>query len=134
MTQVLERRGHRGSRNVQAPLWSDGAAKRRWLSVPAGTSLGYTESGHPGFPPGTVLVKHFEMAMDERFPEQRRRLETRFWIVVSDTEQSGRYVAFAEALTRADRFEFPLLRRACCLERRLAGMKLERTATRGRSG
>jgi uncharacterized repeat protein (TIGR03806 family) len=74
---------------VQAPLWSDGAAKRRWLSVPVDTTLGYGPSGHLGFPPGTVLVKHFEMALDERIPEQRRRLETRLWVVVSDTAQYG---------------------------------------------
>jgi hypothetical protein len=74
---------------IRAPLWSDGATKSRWLSVPAGTSLSYGESGHLGFPRGTVLVKHFEMALDERFPEQRRRLETRFWIVASESEQYG---------------------------------------------
>jgi uncharacterized repeat protein (TIGR03806 family) len=74
---------------IQAPLWSDGAIKSRWLSVPAGTSLSYDESGQLRFPPGTVLVKHFEMALDERVPEQRQRLETRFWIVASDSEQYG---------------------------------------------
>lgn len=74
---------------VQAPLWSDGASKRRWLSVPEGTMLGYDASGRLEFPAGTVFIKHFEMALDERAPEQRRRLETRFWIVVSEREHYG---------------------------------------------
>lgn len=74
---------------VQAPLWSDGAAKRRWASVPEGAAIRYTASDHLGFPPGTVLIKHFEVALDERFPEQRRRLETRFWIVASESQQYG---------------------------------------------
>jgi hypothetical protein len=36
-----------------------------------------------------VLVKHFEVALDERVPEQRQRLETGFWIMASDIEQYG---------------------------------------------
>jgi hypothetical protein len=34
-------------------------------------------------------VKHLEMALDERFPEERRRLETRFWVAASDDAQYG---------------------------------------------
>src|SRR5690606_24304627 len=32
--------------DIQSPLWSDGAIKRRWISVPDGTALGYSETGH----------------------------------------------------------------------------------------
>jgi len=74
---------------IQAPLWSDGAFKQRWLSVPENATLGYSETGHWRLPPGTVFVKHFEMALDERFPEQRRRLETRFWVAASPDAQYG---------------------------------------------
>lgn len=75
--------------DVQVPLWSDGAVKRRWLALPDGAPLGYSDAGRFDIPPGTVFIKHFEIALDERFPEQRRRLETRFWITVNDGAQYG---------------------------------------------
>jgi uncharacterized repeat protein (TIGR03806 family) len=74
---------------IQAPLWSDGADKRRWVSVPDGATLGYSESEPFEIPRGTVFIKHFEMALDERFPDERRRLETRFWVAVSEDAQYG---------------------------------------------
>jgi uncharacterized repeat protein (TIGR03806 family) len=66
--------------DVAAPLWSDGASKRRWISVPDGTALGYSETGSWSFPEGTVLVKHFELALDEARPAEARRLETRLLV------------------------------------------------------
>lgn len=74
---------------IQAPLWSDGALKQRWLSVPAGATLGYADDGAFDIPAGTVIVKHFEMALDERSPEVRRRLETRFWVAARPDAQYG---------------------------------------------
>ena len=74
--------------DVQVPLWSDGATKRRWISVPEGTTIGYSDE-HLQFPVGTVFVKHFEMALDERYPDERRRLETRFWVNVRPDAQYG---------------------------------------------
>jgi uncharacterized repeat protein (TIGR03806 family) len=75
--------------DIQVPLWSDGAYKRRWVSVPEGKSLGYSETEHYEVPAGTVFIKHFEMALDERFPQERRRLETRFWVAASADAQYG---------------------------------------------
>jgi uncharacterized repeat protein (TIGR03806 family) len=66
--------------DVNAPLWSDGAAKRRWL-VPGRAGIGFSPTGEWSFPAGTVFVKHFELATDERRPEVRRRLETRLLVV-----------------------------------------------------
>jgi uncharacterized repeat protein (TIGR03806 family) len=66
--------------SVQSPLWSDGAQKRRWLALPEGGVIGYSEHGAWSFPEGTVLVKHFGMALDERAPDDVRRLETRFLV------------------------------------------------------
>jgi uncharacterized repeat protein (TIGR03806 family) len=43
-----------------APFWSDGATKRRWIGLPNGTKIDTTDaSGDWGFPPGTVLMKDF---------------------------------------------------------------------------
>jgi len=63
--------------DVAAPLWSDGATKQRWLSVPDGAAVGFSETGSWSFPEGTTLVKHFELALDEAHPDETRRLETR---------------------------------------------------------
>lgn len=74
---------------IQVPLWSDGADKQRWLSVPEGETIAYSEAEPLGIPVGSVFVKHFEMALDERSPEQRRRLETRFWVAARADAQYG---------------------------------------------
>jgi uncharacterized repeat protein (TIGR03806 family) len=67
--------------DVNAPLWGDGAAKRRWLILPGDARVGFAEKGEWKFPAGTVLVKHFEIATDEQAPENKRRLETRLIVV-----------------------------------------------------
>lgn len=74
---------------VQTPLWSDGAHKRRWLSLPAGGKIGFSATGQWTFPEGTVFVKQFAMALDEHQPEQLRQLETRFWVAARDGEFYG---------------------------------------------
>ena len=73
---------------VNSPLWSDGAAKRRWLAVPSDGApydttaerIGFAARGEWTFPTGTVFVKHFELGTDEANPAARRRLETRFLV------------------------------------------------------
>jgi uncharacterized repeat protein (TIGR03806 family) len=74
---------------VQSPLWSDGARKQRWLAVPAGAAIGFSEAGAWRFPEGTVLVKHFGMALDERAPDEVQRLETRFLVAAAGGEYYG---------------------------------------------
>ena len=66
--------------SVQSPLFSDGARKQRWLALPGGAQIGFSESGAWTYPEGTVFVKQFDMALDERHPEELRRLETRFLV------------------------------------------------------
>ncbi len=53
----------------QYPLWSDGAAKRRWLHLPPGRSIDASRPEAWQFPVGTKLWKEFS---------QGRRVETRF--------------------------------------------------------
>ena len=83
--------------DVNAPLWSDGAEKFRWVAVPndgvhdaSGEQVAYTETGEWVFPVGTVFIKHFEIALDERTPQITTRLETRFLIRAQD----GGYYGF----------------------------------------
>jgi uncharacterized repeat protein (TIGR03806 family) len=72
--------------SVNTPLWSDAAAKTRWLVVP-NTGAPYTPdeqvsfapTGEWSFPPGTVFVKHFELVTNE-VTGAKRRLETRLLV------------------------------------------------------
>ncbi len=73
---------------VNAPLWSDGAIKRRWLMVPGNGKDPAPENdriechaeGSWTFPVGTVFIKHFELSLNEAEPETRKRLETRLLV------------------------------------------------------
>lgn len=64
---------------VNSPLWSDGAVKRRWIAVPSGEKIKYSPTGEWSFPDGTVFIKHFDLVIDEVTGE-KQRLETRFLV------------------------------------------------------
>jgi hypothetical protein len=66
---------------VNAPFWSDHKQKSRWLHLPAGAHIGFHAEREWDFPAGTVAVKHFDLAVDERDPSRKRRLETRVLVV-----------------------------------------------------
>ncbi len=60
--------------DVNVPLWSDGARKRRWIALPGDERVGFSAEGPWSFPTGTALVKHFEAPLAGG---GTRRLETR---------------------------------------------------------
>jgi uncharacterized repeat protein (TIGR03806 family) len=60
--------------DLNSPLWSDGSSKRRWMALPDPGRIVFNATGNWDFPQGTVLVKHFEMALADG---TTRRLETR---------------------------------------------------------
>ena len=64
-----------------APFWSDGATKDRYLALPNGTTLSVDASGDVQFPNGTVLVKNFALGT--------RRVETRLLMRHTDGEWAG---------------------------------------------
>jgi regulation of enolase protein 1 (concanavalin A-like superfamily) len=66
------------------PLWSDGSAKQRWFAIPNGQTMGYAPTGDWTFPEGSVILKHFELPVDDANPAIRKRLETRV-LVRNDT-------------------------------------------------
>ena len=73
--------------NVNAPLWTDGAAKKRWVAIPnngsydtPGEQVIFSPDSEWSFPEGTVFIKHFEMPLDENNPAIIKRLETRFLV------------------------------------------------------
>mgnify|MGYP005842909493 CR=1 FL=1 len=69
---------------VNSPLWSDGALKQRWVSVPDNQRVGFAPTGEWFFPAGTVFVKHFEIRADDANPGVIRRLETRLLVRTAD--------------------------------------------------
>jgi hypothetical protein len=54
----------------QYPLWTDGAVKRRWISLPPGTAIDASDPDAWVFPVGTRLWKEFSF--------DGRRVETRY--------------------------------------------------------
>ena len=52
-----------------APFWSDGAVKERWIALPDGMNITVGAEGDWDFPNGTVLMKNFHI--DNRLVETR---------------------------------------------------------------
>jgi uncharacterized repeat protein (TIGR03806 family) len=94
---------------VNAPLWTDNARKQRWLLVPqSGRSdsdhggISFSPSGEWYFPSGTVAVKQFDLAIDERDPTLVRRLETRILVRGLDGQVYGATYRWREDQRDAD--------------------------------
>ena len=81
---------------LNSPLWTDGADKSRFVGVPFDSSqpnnpalspkIGFSPTGNWTFPNGTVIIKNFDMRIDERSgaSDPVRRLETRILIRNAD--------------------------------------------------
>ena len=54
--------------------------KSRWAVVPNTANIGFTATGEWAWPEGSVLVKHFELPVDDTNPAVRKRLETRLLV------------------------------------------------------
>jgi glucose/arabinose dehydrogenase len=77
--------------SVNAPLWSDGAYKERYLALPGADSrIDFTTWRGWNFPDQTVLVKSFALEMEEGNPASRRWIETRFL-----TNQRGEWFGYS---------------------------------------
>jgi uncharacterized repeat protein (TIGR03806 family) len=73
--------------SVNAPLWSDGAQKERYLALPGMSRIEFDAVIYPHgvnyadrgwrFPDGAVLVKTFSLEMEKGNPATTKRLETR---------------------------------------------------------
>jgi hypothetical protein len=69
----------------QYPLWTDGAAKRRWISLPPGAAIDGSDPYAWSFPAGTRLWKEFSFG--------GRRVETRYM----ERQADGRWLYAAYA-------------------------------------
>lgn len=63
--------------DINAPFWSDGASKSRWIGLPDGERITVLASGDWDFPNGTVLMKNFSIGS--------RLIETRLFMRHSGT-------------------------------------------------
>ena len=73
--------------SVNAPLWSDGAEKDRFIALPGNTKIEFDDVVYPHgptysdvgwrFPDGTVLVKTFSLETEAGKADSLKRLETR---------------------------------------------------------
>jgi uncharacterized repeat protein (TIGR03806 family) len=66
--------------DLNAPLWSDGASKRRWMALPDGMQITVGD-GHWQLPIGSVLMKEFSLG--------GTRLETRLLVHHDDGDWAG---------------------------------------------
>ncbi|MCZ7683212.1 MAG: hypothetical protein M5U28_32185 [Sandaracinaceae bacterium] len=72
---------------IISPLFSDYAAKHRFIRIPEGESIGYTAQGDWVFPAGTVLVKTFGFLRDLDDPSAGEHVvETRLLVLEDDGE------------------------------------------------
>ncbi|MBX3234070.1 MAG: PQQ-dependent sugar dehydrogenase [Labilithrix sp.] len=67
--------------DVTTPLWSDGAEKYRWISLPPDGKINVAPDGHFDLPNGTVLVKEFRLG--------GKRIETRLFVRHTDSSWAG---------------------------------------------
>jgi mono/diheme cytochrome c family protein len=67
----------------QYPLWSDGAVKLRWISIPRGTHVDASDPNSWEFPFGTRLWKEFRIG--------GRRVETRY---IERTDEGWQFAAY----------------------------------------
>lgn len=74
---------------VGSPLWSDNAEKHRWMALPEGKKIAFTNTGDFDFPIGTVLLKSFALGS--------AMLETRFLIRHSDGQWGAYTYVWDEA-------------------------------------
>jgi uncharacterized repeat protein (TIGR03806 family) len=64
-----------------APFWSDGAVKERWIGLPDGKNITVGDNGDWDFPNGTVLMKNFRL--------EDRLIETRLFMRHPDGVWAG---------------------------------------------
>ncbi len=77
--------------SVNAPLWSDGAEKSRFLVLPgADSKIDLTAKWAWGLPDQTVLVKSFSLDLEEGNSASKRFIETRFL-----TKQQGEWIGYS---------------------------------------
>ena len=87
--------------SVNAPFWSDGLHKQRYIALPGETTIDYTRTRAWNFPDRTVIVKSFAYETEEGNPKSRKWIETRF-MTRQNTEWFGYTYLWNDAGTDAE--------------------------------
>lgn len=84
----------------QYPLWSDGATKRRWISLPRGSFIDASKRDAWEFPPGTRFWKEFSVGrpVETRFIERLADGTWRYATYVWNEEASDAVLAPQEGM------------------------------------
>lgn len=69
---------------MNSPLWTDGAHKERFISLPPDGKIKMLEDGQWEFPLGSVLIKNFIVEFEQGNPASRRPVETRLALRAED--------------------------------------------------
>ncbi|HKP94867.1 MAG TPA: hypothetical protein VJ385_03820 [Fibrobacteria bacterium] len=81
---------------VNSPLWSDGAAKRRWVVLKPGTRIQFTEvADYYGYPDGAVFVKEFSLDTVPGDAASRLLWETRLLVNKKDSAGADHWHGFS---------------------------------------
>jgi uncharacterized repeat protein (TIGR03806 family) len=78
--------------SVNAPLWSDGAEKDRWIALPEGGHIDLKDRWAWEFPNDTVIVKSFALERTSGRTESKAWIETRLLV-----RQEGEWVGYSYA-------------------------------------
>ncbi|MBA3937063.1 MAG: PQQ-dependent sugar dehydrogenase [Planctomycetes bacterium] len=92
--------------SVNSPLWSDGAAKQRFMAIPGDGRIENQGDNGWTFPQDSVLVKTFALDLEAGNPATRKRLETRLLHLVQNTWHGYTYL-WNDAQTDAELLEQP---------------------------
>lgn len=76
--------------SVNAPFWSDGAIKHRFVALPKDGRMEMADRWAWQLPEHTVIVKSFELEMKSGDPKSRRWIETRLL-----TKQQGEWIGYS---------------------------------------
>ena len=89
--------------SVTSLLWADGTGKRRFVMIPPGATIGYTDAGVWNLPVGTILIKEFLLETRRGDPSSTIALETRFLVRRAGGWGAATY-RWNDAQTSADRY------------------------------
>lgn len=76
--------------SVNAPFWSDGMHKERFIALPDTQTISFTANRGWNFPDKTVIVKSFALEKEEGNAATRQWIETRFF-----TRQQGEWYGYS---------------------------------------
>ncbi|MFT5758758.1 MAG: putative repeat protein (TIGR03806 family) [Alteromonadaceae bacterium] len=104
--------------DINSPLFTDGAGKRRWMALPEGKNISVDEDGDFIYPEGSVLIKEFSL--------EGKKIETRL-LMLEGTDWSGYTYHWNDEQTDAillsggksvpqDGFDYKIPSRSQCLQ------------------